>query len=100
MRDGTLIGARRDHRILEGIRYGFIQELCEQAGVPFRVAALTPDEVAGADELMLSSATRELLPITRLDDHPIGAGVPGPVYAKLRAGYDAAIEALRPAARR
>lgn len=100
VRDGTVIGARRDHLILEGIRYGFIEELCAQAGVPFKVAALTPADVASADELMLSSATRELLPITRLDGRPIGAGAPGPVYARLRAGYDAAIEALRPAAGR
>jgi D-alanine transaminase len=95
VRDGTLIGTRRDNLILEGIRYGFIEELCKQAGVPFEVAALTPAEVASADELMLSSATRELLPITCLDGKPIGRGVPGPVYGKLRAGYDAAIEALR-----
>ena len=100
VRDGTLIGVQRDHLILEGIRYGFIGELCAQAGVPFKVAALTPADVASADELMLSSATRELLPVTRLDGRPIGAGVPGPVYARLRAGYDAAIEALRPAAAR
>ena len=95
VKDGTLIGAQRDHLILEGIRYGFIEELCAQTGVPFRVARLTRDEVAAADEMMLSAATREILPITRLDGRPVGNGVPGPIYAKLRAGYDAAIAALK-----
>lgn len=95
VRDGTLIGAHRDHLILEGIRYAFIEALCQAAGIPFRVARLTKDEVVGADELMLSGATREILPITRLDGRPIGNGRPGPIYAKLRAGYDAAIDALR-----
>jgi D-alanine transaminase len=95
VRDGTLIGAQKDNLILEGIRYGFIEELCAQAGVPFKVAHLTKDEVAAADELMLSAATREILPISRLDGRPVGSGRPGPIYGKLRAGYDAAIEALR-----
>ncbi|MDZ7654281.1 MAG: D-amino acid aminotransferase [Burkholderiaceae bacterium] len=95
VRDGTLIGAQKDNLILEGIRYGFIEELCAQAGVPFKVAHLTQDEVATADELMLSAATREILPITRLDGRPVGSRRPGPIYTKLRVGYDAAIEALK-----
>jgi len=95
VKDGTLIGAQKDHLILEGIRYGFIEELCAQLGVPFKVARLGKDEVAGADELMLTAATREILPITTLDGRPVGSGRPGPIYAKLRAGYDDAIEALR-----
>jgi D-alanine transaminase len=95
VKDGTLIGAQKDNLILEGIRYGFVQELCERLGVPFRVARLSKDQVLAADELMLSAATREILPITTLDGRPVGNGRPGPIYAKLRAGYDAAIEALK-----
>ncbi|MCU0940071.1 MAG: aminotransferase class IV, partial [Burkholderiaceae bacterium] len=38
VKDGVLIGAQKDNLILEGIRYGFIEELCAQAGVPFKVA--------------------------------------------------------------
>jgi D-alanine transaminase len=94
IRDETLIGAPRDHLILEGIRYGFIEELCAAAGVSFAVRHLTREDVAGASELMLSAATREILPITRLDGWPIGSGRPGPIFARLRTGYDAAIEAL------
>jgi len=95
VRGGTVLAPPRDRLILEGIRYGFAAELCERAGVPFEVRRLRQDEVAGADELMLTSATREILPIVSLDGRPIGSGRPGPVYAKLRAGYDAAIDALR-----
>lgn len=43
---------------------------------------------------MLSSATKEILPITQYNGQPVGSGKPGPVYAKLRAGYDAAIARL------
>lgn len=94
---GRLIGAPRGHLILEGIRYGYIAQLAAAAGIPFEERPLTREQVAGADELMLSAATREILPIVKLDGQPIGNGRPGPVYAKLRAGYDAAIEALKSA---
>ena len=47
-----------------------------------------------ADELLLSSATKEVLPITTLDGEPVGhgetLGKPGPVYARLYAGYQQA----------
>ena len=52
-------------------------------------------EVHAADELMLTAATREVLPIVTLDGAAVGTGRPGPIYARIRAGYDAAIEALR-----
>jgi D-alanine transaminase len=52
--------------------------------------------VFAADELLLSSATKEVLPITRLDGQAIGTGQPGPVYAQLYAGYQAEKMASRP----
>ena len=95
VRGGTVIAPPRDRLILEGIRYGFVGDLCEKTGVPFEVRRLRQEEVESCDELMLTSATREILPIVRLDGKPVSNGRPGPVYAKLRAAYDAAIEALR-----
>jgi len=95
VRGGTVIGAPRDRLILEGIRYGFVAELCERCGVPFEVRRLAQADVESCDELMLTSATREILPIVSLDGRPVGSGRPGPVYEKLRAAYDQAIEALR-----
>ena len=89
-----MLGPPRDNLILEGIRYAFIQELCERASIPFETRTVAMDEVRSADELMLSAATREVLPIVELDGRPIGDGRPGPVYHQLRRGYDAAIDAL------
>jgi len=94
VRAGRVLGAPRDNLILEGIRYAFIQELCERASIPFETRTVSMDEVRAADELMLSAATREVLPIVELDGRPIGDGRPGPVYRQLRRGYDAAIDAL------
>lgn len=95
VRGDTLYGAQRDNLILEGIRYGFIESLCDRLGIAFKVTRLSKEDVASADELMLSAATRELLPITRLDGRAVGTGAPGPIYTRLRAAYDDAIEALR-----
>jgi len=95
VRGGTVIAPPRDRLILEGIRYGFVGELCGRIGVPFEVRRLRQDEVESGDELMLTSATREILPIVTLDGRPVGGGRPGPVYVRLRAAYDDAIEALR-----
>jgi len=94
VKDGVMRAPVRDHFILEGIRYGFLEQLAAQAGIPFESRPITRAEVAQADELMLSSATKEVLPITQYDGRAVGLGRPGPVYARLRAAYDAAIAAL------
>ncbi len=87
---GRVIAPPRDNRILEGIRYGLIQELCETQGLPFEIRPVTQAEVEAADELMLSSATKEVLAISSLDGRPVGSGAPGPVFRKLHAAYQQA----------
>lgn len=94
VRDGQLLAPQRDERILEGVRYGLLAELAGAAGIAFQERAITRDEVLQADELMLTSATTEVLPIVRLDDKPIGAGQPGPVYRRLRQQYDQLLASL------
>jgi D-alanine transaminase len=88
--NGTVMGAPKSNLLLEGIRYGLIEELCGQAGIPFQLRPISRDEVFAADELMLSSATKEVLPVTRLDQRSIGTGRPGPIYELLYAGYQRA----------
>lgn len=91
---GKLLAPPKNNLILEGIRYGLMGELAEEAGIAFEARPLSQQEVANADELMVTSATKEVLPVTTLDGKPVGSGKPGPVYARLRAGYDARIAAL------
>jgi D-alanine transaminase len=90
VRDGRVLAPPRDRLILEGIRYGLLQELCETQGLPFEMRPISRAEVESADELMLSSATKEVLAITRLDGRPVGSGEPGPVFARLHAAYQQA----------
>ena len=92
VKDGKVMGPPRDHLVLEGIRYGLIEEICRAAGIDFELRRISRAEVLAADELLLSSATKEILPITLLDGQPVGNGKPGPVYAKLYAAYQQAKE--------
>ena len=97
IKNGKVMGPPKNNLVLEGIRYGAIEELCREQDIPFELRPLTRDEVLDADELLLSSATKEVLPITTLDGHPVGTGQPGPVYEKLYAGYQRAKQALHTA---
>jgi D-alanine transaminase len=87
---GSLMGPPKDNLVLEGIRYGLIQELCRDAGIGFELRRVSRSEVFGADEVLLSNASKEILAVTLLDGQPIGSGRPGPIYAKLYAGYQRA----------
>lgn len=91
---GKLLAPPKNNLILEGIRYGLMGELAAEAGIPFESRRISQAEVEQADELMLSSATKEVLAIVSLDGKTVGSGKPGPVFEQLRAGYDARIAAL------
>ncbi|NML48654.1 D-amino acid aminotransferase [Ramlibacter sp. G-1-2-2] len=90
VKDGVVLGAPRDNLVLEGIRYGLLEQLCKNANIPFQLRRVSREEVLAADEILLSSATKEVLPCTVLDGKPVGNGRPGPIYEKLFAGYQQA----------
>ena len=90
VKNGTVYGPPKDHLVLEGIRFGLMQEICQSQGIGFKLQAISREEVLTCDELLLTSATKEVLPVTLLDGQAVGAGVPGPVYHQLYAGYQAA----------
>ncbi|MFC5497156.1 aminotransferase class IV [Caenimonas terrae] len=90
VQDGKLLGTPKDNLVLEGVRYGLFETLCREAGIPFELRRISRAEVFAADELLVSSATKEVLPVTLLDGQPIGTGRPGPIYQALYAGYQRA----------
>ena len=90
VKNGRVLGTPKDNLVLEGIRYELIEEICAQQGIPFELRRISRAEVLAADEILLSSATKEVLPVTLLDGQPVGNGQPGPVYAQLYAGYQQA----------
>lgn len=87
---GTVSGPLKDGLVLPGIRYGLLERICADAGIPFTLRRIAREEVFGADELLLSSAGKEVLPVVTLDGQSIGSGRPGPVYQALYAGYQQA----------
>ena len=94
VREGAVLGPPKSEHVLEGIRYELIRELCEQEGLAFNLRPISEGEVTSADELMLSSATKEVLAITTLDGEPVGHGAargkPGPAYARIYEAYQRA----------
>ena len=90
VRNGRVLGAPRDHLVLEGIRVGLMEALCAACGLPLEFRNITREEVFTADELLSTSATKEVLPITSIDGRPVDTGVPGPIYARLYAAYQEA----------
>ena len=90
VRDGAVYGVPKSEHVLEGIRYELIRELCEQEGIPFALQPIDAAQVHGADELMISSASKEVLPVVLLDGQPIGNGQPGPVFQRLYSAYQGA----------
>jgi D-alanine transaminase len=92
--EGALLGPPKSQHVLEGIRVELMKELCEECGIAYNLRPITESEVNAADELLLSSATKEILPVTSLDGDAVGHGAlrgkPGPVYGRLYEAYQRA----------
>ncbi|HOB95705.1 MAG TPA: D-amino acid aminotransferase [Aquabacterium sp.] len=92
--EGALLGPPKSEHVLDGIRVDLLAELCAEVGIAYNLRPIAESDVHAADELILSSATKEVLPVTRLDGEPVGHGAlrgkPGPVYARLYEAYQRA----------
>ena len=92
--EGALLGAPKSEHVLEGIRFDLLRELCEEVGIAYNLRPISEADVRSADELLLSSATKEVLAVTQLDGEAVGHGAlrgkVGPVYARLYEAYQRA----------
>ena len=87
VRDGIALTPKSAAGLLEGITRAFLFEVGREAGVPVREEVLYPADLETADEAFITSTTREISPVTRIDDRVIGNGTPGPITMKLWEGY-------------
>ncbi|MDP2784654.1 MAG: D-amino acid aminotransferase [Sulfurimicrobium sp.] len=87
VKDGVLLAPPKDHLMLPGITYDVVLELAAAHGIPSRVAPVAESTLRGADEIWLTSSTREVQAITRLDGSPVGTGEPGPLFRKMDQFY-------------
>jgi D-alanine transaminase len=87
VKNGTLLAPPKDNLMLPGITYDVILELAAANGIPCEVRKVMKAELFSADELLLTSSTKEVLAITSLDGKPVGNGKPGAMFAKLHHLY-------------
>jgi D-alanine transaminase len=92
--DGAIHTPANSHAILPGTTRDVVIELAEQLKVPCVTGPVSVSQLRAADEIWLAFSTRGVLPVTRLDGVPIGAGLPGPLFRRLHAAFLAHIAAL------
>ena len=80
VKKSVILAPPKDHHMLAGITYDLVLELAEEHKIPVDVRKLTEARVRAADELWITSSTKEVMPIVQLDGKPIGTGKPGPVF--------------------
>jgi len=89
IKDGVIYTAPKDELILGGITRDLILELARGVGITCREEAPSVALLESADEVWISSSTREIVPVTELDERPVGNGEIGPVWYNAMQQYQA-----------
>jgi len=87
IKDGIALTPRSKAGLLEGITRAFLFQVGQAVGVKVEEATLTPADLETADEIFITSTTREISPVVRVDDRVIGSGTPGEVTLRLWDAY-------------
>jgi D-alanine transaminase len=90
VKDGVVATPPLDNQILPGItRLVLLGVLQADGSIPVEERVITMDEVWDADEVWISSSSKEVMPVVKLDGKPVGDGKPGPVWEKAAKLYSA-----------
>jgi len=87
VKNGVVAAPPQDHFILLGITYDLLTRLAREGAIRLEIRPITEAEVRDADEVWLSSSTKEVLAVTTLDGKPVGSGKPGPLFKRMHALY-------------
>jgi len=87
VRGGAALTPKSAAGLLEGVTRAFLFDVGRDVGIDVREEVLFPKDLEAADEMFITSTTRELSPVVRVDDRTVGSGAPGPVTQKLLDGY-------------
>ncbi len=87
VKNGVIVSPPKDRRILPGITLDLVLDLAREARMPVEIRPVPERELREADEIWVSSSTKEVLPVTKLDGKPVGNGKPGPMYARMYGLY-------------
>jgi D-alanine transaminase len=85
--NGVVLAPPKNHLVLPGITYDVVLEIIAANGVPCAVREISEKEVRTADELWVTSSTKEVLAVSQLDGKPVGSGKPGAVFKRVHALY-------------
>ena len=81
--DGVLTTPPKSRHILPGITRDLLLELARANAIAVEERGIAEEALARAQEIWLTSSTREIIPVTRLDSRPVGDGAPGPLWQRL-----------------
>ena len=87
VRNGVLRTPHLDVGILEGVTRGLVLDLARRANIPVKEEAFLPEALDDANECFITNAIIEVLPVTRINNRPVGNGAPGPITKALRQAY-------------
>jgi D-alanine transaminase len=87
VKGGVVQGPPKSNLILPGITYDVIVELAQAANMPLEFRDIAEAEVRAADEVWVTSSSKEVLAIVELDGKPVGDGKPGPQFRRMHALY-------------
>lgn len=93
--DGSLCTPPATRALLHGVTRQLVLDLAEVEGMAVEQRPISAAELNAAQEIWLSSSTREVLAVTRLQETPVGEGSPGPLFHRLHAAYEAVKAELR-----
>jgi len=90
VKNGTLLTPALDHQKLPGVtRYMLLDILRKEGSIPIQERTITMDEVAGADEIWITSSSKEIVPVTEVDGVPVGNGQVGDIWLAAQSLYSA-----------
>lgn len=89
--DGGLVTPPLGAGLLAGVTRGVVLELAAALGLAVQERLVTVRELCAAAEVFVTASTREVVPLVRIDDEPVGTGAPGPVTQRLLAAYRAEV---------
>ncbi|WP_041069974.1 D-amino acid aminotransferase [Thiolapillus brandeum] len=95
VKEGLVITPPKSTHLLPGITRDLVLELAMEDGIPYAEASISADELESADEIWITSSTKEVMPVTRLNGKPVANGLPGPMWERMDALYAACKERLR-----
>jgi D-alanine transaminase len=86
-KDGQVLAPPKSNLILPGITYDVVVELARANGLPLEIGDVSEAEVRSADEIWVSSSSKEVFPIVELDGRKVGDGKPGPLFQRMYSLY-------------